>query len=143
LWGHIRDVRDKLGTTVFVTTHYMDEADSLCDRIIIIDHGSVVAEGSPHELKQRLGGDALRLGLEPGANLEAAVDTIRRHTTAAPEVDGHDVRLRLTGGGAQLPGLLLALAQASVAVASVELRTPTLDDVFLTLTGRSLREEAT
>ena len=141
LWAHIKRVRDDHDTTVFITTHYMDEADVLCDRILIIDNGEIVAEGTPDELKRRVGGDAVILTV-PEAKGAAKAATVAAATIAdaAPEVDGVQVRLTAPDGGAALPKLLAALDKAGVDVAGVEVRRPTLDDVFLTLTGRSLRD---
>jgi ABC-2 type transport system ATP-binding protein len=141
LWAHIKRVRDDHDTTVFITTHYMDEADALCDRILIIDHGEIVAEGSPDELKRGVGGDAVILTVpEAKGAAKAAKVAAATIADAAPEVDGVHVRLTAPDGGAALPKLLAALDKAGVDVAGVEVRRPTLDDVFLTLTGRSLRD---
>jgi ABC-2 type transport system ATP-binding protein len=143
LWGHIRSIRERLGTAVLLTTHYMDEADALCDRIVIIDHGEVVATGTPRELKQRVGGDALVLTLEAASQVDQArALTQQMAPGTTPEAHGATLRIAMANGGALLPKLLLALAEAHVGVCGVELRSPTLDDVFLTLTGRSLREAA-
>ncbi len=142
LWKHIKRVRDDFNTTVFITTHYMDEADALCDRILIIDHGEIVAEGTPEELKRRVGGDAVVVTLEDAADgARAAKAAAAAVKGSEPEVDGTVVRLAAANGGASLPGLLGALAKAKIAVAGVEVRRPTLDDVFLTLTGHSLRDD--
>jgi len=141
LWTHIRALRDTLGTTVFLTTHYMDEADSLSDRILIIDNGTIVAEGTPAELKKRVSGDAITLTLRNEA--DAA-----RSTTIAGTLDGADtptveanvVRLHVPDGGRALPVLLAELTKAGIDAIGVDVNRPTLDDVFLTLTGRSLRD---
>jgi ABC-2 type transport system ATP-binding protein len=143
LWGHIREIRERHQTTLFITTHYMDEADALCDRIVIIDHGQIVAQDTPSGLKRRLGGDTLRLTLDveadPGAALRIVQDTVE---DSQPELDGACVRLRTANGGSTLPRLLSALGSGNVTVVGVELHRPTLDDVFLNLTGRSLRDNA-
>jgi ABC-2 type transport system ATP-binding protein len=143
LWGHIRSIRDRHQTTVFITTHYMDEADALCDRIIIIDHGKVVAVDTPLELKRRVGGDTLRLTLGQNADVALALRVVRDSVEgSSPECEGSVVRLTTQGGGGVLPKLLPALAGGGVEVVGVSLHSPTLDDVFLNLTGRSLRESA-
>jgi ABC-2 type transport system ATP-binding protein len=142
LWKHIKRVRDDFNTTVFITTHYMDEADALCDRILIIDHGEIVAEGTPDDLKRRVGGDAVVVTLEKTADGAKAASTAATAVKGSePEVDGVTVRLTAANGGASLPGLLGALAKAGIEVTGVEVRRPTLDDVFLTLTGHSLRDD--
>jgi ABC-2 type transport system ATP-binding protein len=141
LWTHIRQLRDKLGTTVFLTTHYMDEADSLSDRILIIDNGTIVAEGTPAELKKRVSGDAITLTLRneddagKAAGIAAALDG-----ADTPTVEANVVRLHVPDGGRALPVLLAGLTRAGVDAIGVDVNRPTLDDVFLTLTGRSLRD---
>ncbi|MEZ4701729.1 MAG: ATP-binding cassette domain-containing protein [Rhodothermales bacterium] len=141
LWEHIRRVRDEFNTTVFITTHYMDEADALCDRILIIDHGEIVARGTPDELKRRVGGDAIYLTLVDLSRIaEANAVIAERLAGSTPEVHGAEIHLTAPDGGSALPGLLVALSKAGIDTAAVAVRRPTLDDVFLTLTGRSLRE---
>jgi ABC-2 type transport system ATP-binding protein len=141
LWQHIDGLRSERGTTVFLTTHYLDEADALCDRILVIDHGSIVAEGSPDELKRRVSGDAVTLTLAKDDQADAAVAvvaTIPKSTT--PTVDASTVRFHVPDGGSTLPELLRRLDTAGVELTGVEVHRPTLDDVFLSLTGRSLRD---
>jgi ABC-2 type transport system ATP-binding protein len=141
LWGHIRRLRDGHGTTVFLTTHYLDEADALCDRILIIDHGRIVAGGTPDELKRRVSGDVITAEVAGGA------DRARAALAGYPgvrevAVTDHTLRLTVERGDQVLVGLLRALDAAGVELVSIRLARPTLDDVFLTLTGRSLREDA-
>ena len=140
LWRHIRDLRDKHGATVFLTTHYLDEADALCDRIIIIDHGAIVAEGSPDELKRRVAGDLVELGVSEPDRALALAATV----PGATELTGAEgqVSFRVPRGDTVLPGLLRELDRAEIRVVAVATHRPTLDDVFLGLTGRSLREAA-
>ncbi|HEY9010979.1 MAG TPA: ATP-binding cassette domain-containing protein [Devosia sp.] len=141
LWTHIRKLRDELGTTIFLTTHYMDEADSLADRILIIDHGTIVAEGTPGELKQRVSGDTITLTLRTDGDATQAAEIARKLDGAdEPAVDVHVVRFHVPDGGRALPQLLGALARADIDAIGVDVNRPTLDDVFLTLTGRSLRD---
>jgi ABC-2 type transport system ATP-binding protein len=141
LWTHIRKLRDERGTTIFITTHYMDEADALSDRILIIDQGEIVAEGTPAALKRRVGGDSLGLTLaNPADAAEAAGAAGLLAGAETPVVEGNIVRLHVAEGSAALPQLLAELTRAGIDVLGVELTRPTLDDVFLTLTGRSLRE---
>jgi ABC-2 type transport system ATP-binding protein len=141
LWQHIRKLRDELGTTVFLTTHYMDEADSLSDRILIIDHGTIVAEGTPAELKKRVRGDTITLTLRGEDEAQQAAGIAAGLAGAdQPVVEANMVRLHVPDGGSALPVLLKALLAASIEAIGVEVSRPTLDDVFLTLTGRSLRD---
>jgi ABC-2 type transport system ATP-binding protein len=143
LWTHIADLRTKLGTTVFLTTHYLDEADALCDRILVIDHGVIVASDTPDALKRQVAGDLVELVLASESEVASAASHLGAlSTTAIPEVDGLVVSMRVPSAGGELPGLLRALDKAGVTLAAIEVRRPTLDDVFLTMTGRSLREEA-
>jgi ABC-2 type transport system ATP-binding protein len=140
LWRHIRDLRDTHGATVFLTTHYLDEADALCDRIIIIDHGRIVAEGSPDELKSRVAGDLVELDVSEPDRAAALAGNV----PGATELSCAETRLsfRVPRGDTVLPGLLRELDKAQVRVDAVATHRPTLDDVFLGLTGRSLREAA-
>jgi ABC-2 type transport system ATP-binding protein len=140
LWDHIRGLRDG-GTTVFLTTHYLDEADVLCDRIMIIDHGRVVAEGTPRALKQQVAGDAIVLVThDADAAGRAAAELAGRPGVRDLTVTGDAVRLYASDGAAALPGLLRLLDQAGLPVRSLRLSEPSLDDVFLRQTGRSLRD---
>jgi len=141
LWTHIRKLRDELGTTVFLTTHYMDEADSLSDRILIIDNGTIVAEGTPAELKKRVSGDAITLTLRTAADATGSAAIAAGLAGAdTPVTETNVVRLHVTDGGSALPVLLKGLVDAGIEAIGVEVSRPTLDDVFLTLTGRSLRD---
>jgi ABC-2 type transport system ATP-binding protein len=140
LWDHVRRLRDELNTTVFLTTHYLDEADALCDRILVIDHGRIVAEGTPDELKRRISGDVVVVEVVGDAErAKAALAGLAGVRDAA--IEGTAVRLTVDRGDQTLPGLLRALDAAGIGLASIGLHRPTLDDVFLTLTGRSLRDE--
>jgi ABC-2 type transport system ATP-binding protein len=141
MWEHIRRVRSALGTTVFLTTHYLDEADALCDRLFVIDHGETVAVGTPDQLKRRVSGDVVTL------RVNAAMEAARSLLTAHPivrEVSVADEALRLTveRGEVALPALLRVLDGAGITLSAISLSRPTLDDVFLTLTGRSLRDDS-
>jgi ABC-2 type transport system ATP-binding protein len=141
LWDHIRALRERLGTTIFLTTHYLEEADSLCDRVMIIDHGSIIAEGIPDELKRQVSGDVVTLSVsgEP----QAARDVLAEHPAVREiTVDDHSIRLSVEHGEEALPGLLRTLDAAGFRLESIQLARPTLDDVFLTLTGRSLRDDS-
>ncbi|MGW4211639.1 ATP-binding cassette domain-containing protein [Lentzea sp. NPDC004789] len=133
LWDHVKRLRAD-GTTVFLTTHYLDEADFLSDRLLVIDHGLIVGEGSPDELKDRVSGDLVVLGTPQAAVVATKFDNA--------VVDGEKVSFRIPNGDRALPSLLRDLDQIGVELHSVQVHRPTLDDVFLTMTGRSLREEA-
>jgi ABC-2 type transport system ATP-binding protein len=140
LWEHIRALRDDHGTTVFLTTHYLDEADALCDRILVIDNGRIVAEGTPAQLKAQVSGDGVTIGV-PAEQVAAAAE-IAGHLPGAHEVSTVDsgVRFRVPRGDEAMPDLLRRLDAADIAMTSMQVHRPTLDDVFLTLTGRTLRD---
>jgi ABC-2 type transport system ATP-binding protein len=140
LWGHIRALRDDHEATVFLTTHYLDEADALCDRILVIDHGTIVAEGSPSELKAQVSGDRVEVGV-PNEHVATTAE-IAGKLPDAHEITTVDamVRFRVPRGDTAIPELLRALDAAGIPMTSVQVHRPTLDDVFLTLTGRSLRD---
>jgi ABC-2 type transport system ATP-binding protein len=142
LWEHIRSLRDDLGTTVFLTTHYMDEADLLCDRILVIDDGEIVSRGTPEELKRAVRGDAVSLTFpHPDDAVAVAGIASRLEDTTEPVIEGTEVRFNVPEGATVLPGLLRAMVASDIELSGVEVHRPTLDDVFLTLTGRSLRED--
>ncbi|MCR3722552.1 MULTISPECIES: ATP-binding cassette domain-containing protein [Prauserella salsuginis group] len=140
LWEHIRMLRSEQGVTLFLTTHYLEEADALCDRILVIDGGEIVAEGSPDALKARVSGDSVVLGVDDDVTTRAAeivgrVDGAHDLVTAVGEV-----RFRVPRGDTALPALLRAFDSEGLTMQSMQVQRPTLDDVFLTLTGRSLRD---
>ncbi|MEV4058245.1 ATP-binding cassette domain-containing protein [Amycolatopsis sp. NPDC049688] len=140
LWDHIRRLRAEQGVTVFLTTHYLDEADALSDRLIVIDDGRIVAEGTPDALKARVNGDRVEVGVAPEQGADAAEIAGRLAGAQELSAEGGEVRFRVPRGDVALPELLRALDAKSIPMLSVQVHRPTLDDVFLTLTGRSLRE---
>ncbi|MET4781066.1 ATP-binding cassette domain-containing protein [Glaciihabitans sp. UYNi722] len=142
LWMHISDLREKRGSTVFLTTHYLDEADALCDRILVIDCGVIVASDTPDALKRGVSGDLVSLVVNDVADAAAAANTLSRVAEGETSTDGLLVSARVRDGGKAMPDLLRALDASGVSLESIEVRRPTLDDVFLTMTGRSLRENA-
>jgi len=141
LWTHIRALREERGTTVFLTTHYLDEADALCDRILVIDHGAIVASGTPDELKSQVGGDVLTVTVErPEHVVEVAALVGALPGAEQPQVVDQRVVGRVPYGGVALVELVRGLDRADIVVSGIESRRPSLDDVFLGLTGRSLRD---
>ncbi|GAB3888843.1 daunorubicin resistance protein DrrA family ABC transporter ATP-binding protein [Microbispora bryophytorum subsp. camponoti] len=139
LWDQIRALRDG-GTSVLLSTHYLDEADALCDRLVIVDHGIVVAAGTPAELKREIAGDVVSLRASDTRRAARVLDGL----PYAREVraDGDLLRVYLDDGERALPHLLAALTGHGLALESVALDRATLDDVFLRRTGRSLRDAA-
>jgi ABC-2 type transport system ATP-binding protein len=140
MWDEVRRLRES-GTTVFLTTHYLEEADALCDRIAIIDHGKIVAEGTPDELKRQVAGDVVLVGTdgptERAHDILKGQDFIRELT----EEDGA-LRLYVDRGETAMPQIIRLLDGAGVTLATLSLHRPSLDDVFFRKTGRSLRETA-
>jgi ABC-2 type transport system ATP-binding protein len=142
LWKHIRSLRDERGVTVFLTTHYLEEADALCDLILVIDHGEIVARGTPDELKRELSGDAVGLRLREPDDAPAASAVIGSMPLAAiARIDGPLIDFTVPDASVALPELFGAFERAGIALAGIEVRRPTLDDVFLSLTGRALRDD--
>ncbi|MFI5998778.1 ATP-binding cassette domain-containing protein [Streptomyces sp. NPDC051362] len=140
LWDHIRRVGVENGTTLFLTTHYLEEADALCDRILIMDNGRIIAEGTPDSLKSQVFGDRVTVGV--AADRTAATADIAARMTDARDVSaaGGLVRFRVPHAHAALPDLVRALDAAQIPAESLQVNRPTLDDVFFLLTGRTLRE---
>jgi ABC-2 type transport system ATP-binding protein len=142
MWEEIRALRE-VGTTVFLTTHYLEEADALCDRLAIIDHGRIVAEGTSDELKQAVAGDVVTIGVNgSGASVLTLVEALPFVREASHDDETGLVRLVVDRGELAVPQLLRTLDAAGYAPSSIALNKPSLDDVFLRQTGRSLREEA-
>ncbi len=138
MWEEVRKLRD-LGTTIFLTTHYLEEADALCDRLAIIDHGRIVVEGTPDALKREVAGDVVTLGVE---GLGQAVLELVSNQPFVREatLDGGLVRLYVDRGETAAPALLRLLDGSGMVVSTLAMSRPSLDDVFLRQTGRSLRE---
>jgi ABC-2 type transport system ATP-binding protein len=140
LWGHIRSLREEHGVTVFLTTHYLEEADSLCDRILVIDNGRIVAEGSPDDLKAKVSGDGVTVEV-PAESVTVAAE-VAGGLPGASDVTTEDntVRFRVPRGDTALPELLRALDGKGIPMTSLQVQRPSLDDVFLSMTGRTLRD---
>jgi ABC-2 type transport system ATP-binding protein len=138
MWGEIGRLAAQEGLTILLTTHYLEEADHLADRLAILDKGRVVASGTPESLKAELRGDAIALELRNGAG-EQAVRTALQGLAGLGDFqfDDHTVHLRVDAGATALPGVLTALDAHGVAVASATVSRPSLDDVYLRHTGRS------
>lgn len=143
LWDVIRTVKDR-GRTVVITTHYMDEAERLCDRVAVVDHGRVIALGTPAELIARVGGEhVIDLDLVPGSpGRPAPGDLSDLPTVNSVHEDGDHVTLTAGEPHRALPALLDLLRARGVKIAGLTTRTATLEDVFVTLTGRHLRDQS-
>ena len=139
MWDEIRNLR-ALGTTVFLTTHYLEEADALADRLAIIDHGEIVAEGTADELKRQVAGDVVTLVVNGSTEHVLEAVRLQPFVREATSEDGV-VRLYVDRGETAVPLLLRVLDGAGLEASSIALHRPSLDDVFLLQTGRSLRDD--
>src|SRR5262249_3228193 len=136
IWEEVRELNDD-GTTVFLTTQYLEEADQLADNVAIIDAGRIVAEGTPASLKSQIGNPHIQLQRGEGwvGEAERVCGEIGKRL---PAVDGRSVLLEVERGAADIPRVVRALDDAGIEVASLELVHPTLDDVFVAMTGHHL-----
>src|SRR5262245_41149290 len=140
VWEEVRKMHDR-GTTVFLTTHYLDEADALCDRVAIIDYGKIVALGTPGELKRAIAGDVVTFTI--AGEQQRAYDLMKdQDFVREARLEDGSVQLYVDRGELAMPAILRLLEGASLQLTTVELHRPSLDDVFLRQTGRSLRESA-
>ena len=131
------------GTTVLLTTQYLEEADQLADDIVVIDHGRVIAHGTAEQLKDQIGGDRLELTLRDAAQADAAAQALQSVGHGRPAVDDVRISIAVSGGSTVLIDAVRALDAGGVGIADLTLRRPTLDDVFLSLTGHTAESDAT
>ncbi len=141
LWEHIGRMRAEHDMTIVLTTHYLDEADSMAERVVVVDHGEIIADDTAGALKAELAGDRIELSVTEAAAVPGLLGLIRS-VSGAREVaaDGLTVSGRVTDGPSTVPTLLRAAEREGLRIVTANLARPTLDDVFLSLTGRSLRE---
>jgi ABC-2 type transport system ATP-binding protein len=138
MWDVIRGlVRE--GTTLLLTTQYLEEADALADTIAVVDHGRIIASGTADQLKAQVGGERIEVVVREPAMIERAVEVVQREGAGPPSVDRHTrkVTVAAQGGAAHLVEVVRHLDDADVTIDDIALRRPTLDDVFLSLTGHA------
>jgi ABC-2 type transport system ATP-binding protein len=142
VWEEVKRINDS-GTTVFLTTQYLEEADQLCERLAIIDHGRIVAAGTPEELKAAMGHDVVTITLRQADHEAAsrAVEALRGLQQVVEERDA--IALYVDNGAQSVPELVRLLDAAGVSATAISVARPTLDDVFLKATGRRLEGDAT
>ncbi len=142
VWDEVRHLNARLGMTIFLTTQYLEEADTLCHRVGIIDRGTVVAEGTPEELKRSVGNDVIIARVDRADDVDRACGAVR----AVPGIDkvdqrGDEITIQTADGAAALSPVAVAFDGCGVKVRSLTMRTPTLDDVFLEITGAHLQSD--
>ena len=128
------------GTTVLLTTQYLEEADQLADKIAVIDKGKVIAQGTADDLKTQVGGERIDVVVDE-SKAQIAADALKNIASAAVVVEGEHVQAPVTGGGVKVVEAVRVLDAAQISIKEIQLRRPTLDDVFLTLTGHHAEEE--
>ncbi|MCX8150976.1 MAG: ATP-binding cassette domain-containing protein [Candidatus Bathyarchaeota archaeon] len=139
-WNYVRMLKKEYGMTLFLTTHYLEEADALCDRIAIIDHGKIVVIGTPEELKNSLGGDIITLSIKQNVDITNLVKKIEHVKEVKKENDSYIIK---TGNGeVTAPLIIEALRKEGYVVTKLSLTKPTLNEVYLHYTGKSMRDAA-
>lgn len=141
LWQRILELKKK-GMTIFLTSHYLDEIDALADSLAIMDHGKIVARGTPLSLKQQISGDIVTVGIHQDSHKQA-LSLFNKHRTFIREITTEDRHFRLSvdKGETALPQIMRLLDQEEIPLETIQMTLPTLNDVFLKKTGRKLRDE--
>jgi ABC-2 type transport system ATP-binding protein len=137
-WNYVKMMKKEFGMTLFLTTHYLEEADALCDRIAIIDHGKIIVIGTPEELKESLGGDIITLSIEKEVDITGLIQTIP-HVKEVTKDEGL-YRIKSENGEVTAPLIIEALRNADHVVTKLSLTKPTLNEVYLQYTGKSMRD---
>ena len=139
VWDYINRLNKERGLTVFMTTHYLEEADGLCKRIAIIDHGVIKVLGSPNDLKEKFGGDILSISVSGDIDLTEFLKTVPDVTDVSHE--GRDYKMKLPKTEQALPVIIDGVTKRGLKITEISFTRPKLDDVFLDVTGRSMRED--
>jgi len=139
IWDHIEKLNKKEKVTIILTTHYMDEADYLCGRVAIIDHGKILSMDTPGNLKNSMGGDVVTLRVDNASKMASLAKSMK----GAANVKQHDssVSVAMANAGSRIPELLKSAERAGIRVDSVDLHKPTLEDVFIHFTGKHIRDQ--
>jgi len=142
VWKYIRMLKEQYHMTLFLTTHYLEEADSLCDRFAIIDHGHIIKIGTPEELKESVGGDVIVVGVRE-SEPDISVDLAKVKLVTDVKKKDNEYRIKANQGEEASPQIMDLVRSKGLHVTKISLTKPTLDEAYLELTGRSLREEET
>jgi ABC-2 type transport system ATP-binding protein len=137
-WNYIRKLKQEYGMTLFMTTHYLEEADSLCDRVAIIDHGKIVVVGPPEELKHGLGGDIITISIKEDVDVSEIVSKIENVKDVKKENGSYRIKAEI--GEVTAPFIIEALRRKGYTVSKLSLTEPTLNEVYLEYTGKSMRD---
>jgi len=137
-WNYIRKLKKEYGMTLFMTTHYLEEADALCDRVAIIDHGKIIVVGTPEELKHSLGGDIITLNIKENSDVSDLIRSVE-HVKDVKNEDG-SYRIKAEYGEVTAPFIIEVLRRKGYTVTKLMLTEPTLNEVYLEYTGKSMRD---
>ncbi len=139
MWEYMGSLNKEQGLTIFMTTHYLEEADGLCDRIAIIDHGILKASGTPAQLKEKVGGDVLTIELTDGPDITDFLKGLPDVSDVAKR--DHAYRIKLPRTEKALPAIVDGVSKKGLEINEISFTKPTLDEVFLEITGKSMRDE--
>jgi ABC-2 type transport system ATP-binding protein len=137
-WDYIKKLKKEFGMTLFMTTHYLEEADALCDRIAIIDHGKIVVVGTPEELKHSLGGDIITLSIKDDPDVSELIRSVEHVKEVKKENNSY--RIKAENGEVTAPFIIEALRKEDYTVTKLSMTEPTLNEVYLEYTGKSMRD---
>jgi ABC-2 type transport system ATP-binding protein len=138
IWDYIRHLKEEYDMTIFMTTHYLEEADALCNRIAIIDHGKIIANGSPNELKDSLGGDIITITIKENVDVTDIISSIEKVKEVKKE--NNTYRIKAESGEVTAPIIIEALRQKGYTISRLSVSEPTLNEVYLEYTGRAIRD---
>ncbi|MBO3839970.1 MAG: ATP-binding cassette domain-containing protein [Thermoproteota archaeon] len=138
-WDYIKRLKEEYEMTIFMTTHYLEEADALCDRIAIIDHGKIIVKGSPEELKNALGGDIITISIKENVDVSEIIRNVE-YVKEVIKLGNGSYRVKAELGEVTTPLIIEALRSKGYTVTRLSLTEPTLNDVYLEYTGRSMRD---